>query len=199
MTEPTVVKVNTGADFLAALPRLTGMTAPESCFIVLFEGSRTLGAARVDLPPLEQLSKPGPELEQWLRQLGAIAAKAESSVIVVQTEAALSSRPEASPHGVITAVIADVFSAAGLSVRDALVMGSDGWASFAGDTDHPELHPLDQVTQSPLHDPSAELLDVEAWRAMHPDKTSEDPEQINSLADQMAAGQSATHPKEKTR
>lgn len=69
-------------------------------------------------------------------------------------------------------------------MRDALAVGSDGWASFVG-TDFPELRALDEITGSPLHDPDHEPLTVKAWRAEHPGRTAEGPEGINELADRM--------------
>ncbi len=182
----TVLKATSSADFLAALPRLTGMTAPESLFVVLFEGSRTLGSARIDLPPAEQMADPGDEIAAWLRAVAEIALKGDAAAIVVQTDAELSKQPVSSPHGALTGVLADVLHAAGCSVRDALAVGSDGWASFVG-TNFPQLHSLDEITGSTLHDPEHELLTVDEWRTQHPGRTTEDPEEIASMAAQMRA------------
>ncbi|KIP53820.1 DUF4192 family protein [Leucobacter komagatae] len=184
--QPTVLRATSSADFLAALPRLTGMTAPESCFVVLFDGKRTLGAARIDLPPLEQLERPGDEIEHWLRQVAEIALKSDAVAVVVNTDAQLSKQPVSSPHGTLTGVLADVLHAAGASVRDALAVGSDGWASFVG-TNFPQLHSLDEIQQSPLYDPDHVLLGVDEWRAQHPGRTAEDPDEITNMAAQMCA------------
>lgn len=185
-TQPTILRATNSADFLAALPRLTGMTTPESCFVVLFDGKRTLGAARIDLPPLEQLEKPGPEIEHWLLQITQIALKGDAVAVVVQTDHLLSKQPVSNPHGALTGVLADVLHAAGASVRDALVVASDGWASFVG-TNFPELRCLDEITSSALHDPDYEPLGIEAWRAQHPGRTAEDPNEITNMAAQMCA------------
>jgi hypothetical protein len=184
--QPTVLRATSSADFLAALPRLTGMSAPESCFVVLFDGKRTLGAARIDLPPLEQLERPGDEIAAWLRQVAEIALKGDAVAVVVQTEAQLSKQPVSSPHGTLTGVLAYVLHTAGASVRDALVVASDGWASFVG-TNFPELRSLDEITSSALHDPDYEPLGIEAWRAQHPGRTAEDPNEITNMAAQMCA------------
>lgn len=186
--QPTVLRATSSADFLAALPRLTGMTAPESLFVVLFEGSRRLGSARIDLPQeLEkQLKSPGDEIAAWLRTVAEIALKGDAVAVVVGTEAVLSRQPVSSPHGALAGILADVLHAAGASVRDALAVGSDGWARFVG-TNFPELHSLDEITGSTLHDPEHELLSVDEWRAQHPGRTTEDPEEIASMAAQMRA------------
>lgn len=187
MTEPTILRATTSADFLAALPRLTGMRAPESLVVVLFARNRTLGAARLDLPPLAHLESPGAEIAAWLRAVAEIALRGEAAAVVVQTGAELTERPMTSPHGRLTAVLADVLHEAGVSLRDALAVGSDGWAGFVG-TDFPELRPLTEIKGSPLHDPSFAPLGVDEWREQHPGRTAEGPEQISELADRIAAG-----------
>ncbi|MFA5606107.1 MAG: DUF4192 family protein [Leucobacter sp.] len=184
MSSPTILRAASSADFLAALPRLTGMYAPESLFIVLFDGKRTLGSARVDLPSLEQLEHPGPEITAWLHTVAEIALKGDAAAVVVYTGAELSNQPLSSPHGMLAGVLVDVLHAAGASVRDALVVGSDGWASFVG-TNFPALCSLDEITSSPLHDPSFVPLRVDEWRDQNPDRTAEDPNEISELADQM--------------
>lgn len=130
--QPTVLRATSSADFLAALPRLTGMRAPESLFLVLFDGNRTIGSARIDLPQLEPLENPGDEIAAWLRTVAEIALKGDAVAVVVKTDALLSKQPVSSPHGALTGVLADVLHAAGCSVRDALAVGSDGWASCVG-------------------------------------------------------------------
>lgn len=184
---PTILRATGSADLLAALPRLTGMTAPESCFIVLFDGKRTMGTARIDLPErlADQLGSPGPELETWIRQVAELAIRSLGPlVVVVDTASLLTEQPEASPHGVLTAILSDVLQAGGAPVRDALVVGSDGWVSFMG-SDQPELRPLDEISASLLHDPSLVPAQLDEWRAEHPGRTADDPEAIEALAAQM--------------
>lgn len=192
MTEPTILKAASSADFLAALPRLTGMTAPESLFLVLFDGNRTLGAARLDLPErlAVQLECPSEEIAVWLRAASEIALRGDGAAVVVQTAGELSQRPAASPHGTLAAVLADVLQSVGARLVDVLVVGSDGWASWA-DTDQPGLRALDEITSSPLHDPEHVALGVDDWRAQNPGRTAESAEEINELADRMAAGSDA--------
>lgn len=187
--QPTILRATNSADFLAALPRLTGMRAPESLFVVLFDGKRTLGAARVDLPERlgEQLENPGPELATWLKAVAGLALKGDSAVIVIDTASRLTKRPEQSPHGVLTAVLANALRAAGVSLKDALVVGSDGWASFADGAERPDLNWLEDITQSPLHDPDHETVPLDEWRAEHPGKTAESPDEIDELAARMCA------------
>ncbi|WP_125098680.1 DUF4192 family protein [Leucobacter chromiireducens] len=190
---PTVLRAASSADFLAALPRLTGMSAPESCFVVMFDGKRTQGAARIDLPERleEQLGTPGPELEAWIRQVAELAIRSLGPVVVViDTASLLTEQPAASPHGVLTAILNDVLQAGDVPVRDALVVGSDGWASFMDDSrDQPELHSLDEIGASPLHDPEHRPLPVHEWRAEHPGQTAEGAEVIEAFAAQMRGRQ----------
>lgn len=194
-TTPTILRATSSADFLAALPRLTGMSAPESCFLVMFgsgeRSKRTIGTARIDLPErlAEQLGSPGPELEAWTRQVAEIAAMSGGPVaVVIDTASPLTEQPAASPYGLLTAILNDVLQAGGAPVRDALVVGSDGWTSFMG-SDQPELHSLDEIGASLLHDPSFVPAQLDEWRAEHPGRTAEGPDAIAALAAQMRGGQ----------
>ncbi|MBL3698992.1 DUF4192 family protein [Leucobacter luti] len=188
---PTILRATSSADFLAALPRLTGMSAPESCFVVMFDGKRTTGTVRIDLPERleDQLGTPGPELEAWIRQVAELAIRSLGPVaVVIDTASLLTEQPAASPHGVLTAILNDVLQAGDVPVRDALVVGSDGWTSFMG-TDQPELRSLDEIGASLLHDPSFVPAQLDEWRAEHPGRTAEGPEAIEALAVQMRGGQ----------
>lgn len=190
---PTILRATSSADFLAALPRLTGMSAPESCFVVMFDGKRTTGTARIDLPERleEQLGTPGPELAAWIRQVAELAIRSLGPVaVVIDTASLLTEQPAASPHGVLTAILAELLQTGDVPLRDALVVGPDGWASFGGDgADQPELHSLDEIGASPLHDPAHRPLPVDEWRAEHPGQTAEGPEAIEALAVQMRGEQ----------
>lgn len=50
---PVVLKCRGTADFIAALPHMTGFTASDSVFLVIFTGNRATRALRVDLPDEE--------------------------------------------------------------------------------------------------------------------------------------------------
>lgn len=193
MTDPTVLRAVSGADFLAALPRLTGMDAPESCYIVRFgsgaQSRQATGTARIDLPEKlgDQIASafPGPELENWLRYATEIATRGVKTVVVVmQTESPLTDQPAVSPHGTLTAVVADILQAMEIDVIDALVVGADGWASFATN-DAPELCSLDEITSSRLYSPDHVALSIDEWRAQHPGQTAEDPSEIDELVSRM--------------
>lgn len=193
---PTVLRATSSADLLAALPRLTGMSAPESCFVVMFDGTQTIGTARIDLPKhlAEHLDSPSPELQAWLRCVAELAAKSGGPVaIVVNTTARLTEQPVASPRSVLTAILAGLLQASGIPVLDALVVGSDGWASFtsvlADSANQPELRSLDEISASPLHDPEHRSLPIDQWREQHPDQTADGPEAIKVLSAQIRGGQ----------
>lgn len=186
-TAPTVLRANNPADFLAALPRITGMDATECAFIVMFDGKRTIGAARIDLPPLDQLSAPSAETTHWFREVANLAARAAAVAVVVKTEQQLSARPATSPHGQLTWMTCNVLAALDRGPRDALVVGSDGWASFAGGTARPELRPLSAISSSPLHDPGLKNPSLDEWREAHPDQSTTAPEEIDAMAARMRA------------
>ena len=50
MRMPQIIRAETDADFIAMVPALLGMRPTRSLVLVMFEGSRSAGGARVDLP-----------------------------------------------------------------------------------------------------------------------------------------------------
>lgn len=184
---PTVLRAAGGADFLAALPRLTGMRAPNSAHVVLFgpgpRSSRTMGAARVDLPTRDQLDDQV-AAAIWAARVVEVASQvpgAEACVIVLDTEEELTERPAASRAGLTALLLQAAADGAGLVLRDLLAQGPDGWAEMLQGR-KARLRPLAEIAASPLHDPDALLLSVDEWRAQHPGQTSEDPEEVRRIA-----------------
>ena len=47
-----VLRCSTSAEFLGALPHLTGLTYEPGIFVVIFRGSRAGQCVRFDLPPI---------------------------------------------------------------------------------------------------------------------------------------------------
>lgn len=71
-------------------------------------------------------------------------------------------------------------------MRDALVVTSDGWASFVK-TNFSKLHRLNVITSSTVHDPEHEPLAVDERLVQHPGRTIKDLEEIAKMAEQMRA------------
>ncbi|MHA3724153.1 hypothetical protein ACXR2T_09770 [Leucobacter sp. HY1910] len=198
-TTPTVLRATNSADFLAALPRMTGINAPNSCHVVLFGGkpnnsntrtNRTLGSARLDLPTSDQLSDPA-AMMAWAAQVATLSARADSAVIVLDTDATLPGSPSDSPYGLLAMLVklaGEALVGAGSvhtpKFKDVLLVGANGWASLLNHGPA-TLRSLDEITSSPLHDPNHKALSLDDWRAAHPDQTTEDLTEIDSMTDRM--------------
>ena len=52
-TPPTVIKARTPADMLALVPHLVGYSPRNSLVMMMFDGRRTCGAIRIDIPTVD--------------------------------------------------------------------------------------------------------------------------------------------------
>ncbi|MFT4219855.1 MAG: DUF4192 family protein [Microbacterium sp.] len=144
---PTILKSSNAADFLASLPTLAGYTAHDSLLVVPFEGNRTRGAMRLDLPAHDDT-----------------ASHERLAAVVVGT---LSRMPRC--DGVILVVYVDqpfavagiaweslwrqldaAVESAGFHSLDALCVAADGWGSWHDPDVPPTGNPLSQIDESPL-------------------------------------------------
>lgn len=190
-SKPTVLRAASGADFLAALPRLTGMRAPDSAYVVLFgtgeDAKRTLGAARIDLPGDVQLDDLA-SAASWAAQVVGVARhvpSAGSAVIVIDAEQELTESPADSPAGFMSLLLFGAAEEAGLELRDLLAQAPDGWAEMLLGR-RARLRDLGEIAASALHDPTAQTQGLDEWRAQHPGQTFEDPDEVRLFAERMA-------------
>lgn len=157
---PTILKAESSADFLAAFYRMAGVNAPESCFIVKFEGNRSVGTARVDL--LESLNNKDAAVE-WISSVAEIAQAGSRVAIVLIAKDAISEYPLQSKAGIIATLLSLAIEYVGTTeILDVYVIGSDGWASVQGDAD-PQRHELDAIKESPLYVEES-YPSIEEWR-----------------------------------
>ena len=143
----TVIRNATSADLLAALPELVQRDPSQSVVLIAFRGKRTHAALRFDLP------------SSGLKRFAATAVGtfckipgAEDVVPVVCTDDRVDTRGE------LLETLVRRFRQAGFPVRDALAVGSDGWAShFDPDA---RVHPLVEIEEAAARlalDPPAPL------------------------------------------
>lgn len=181
----TTLKAKSSADFLAALPRLTGMIAPGSIYLVPFTGARAAGSVRTDLPTARMLTGDSVfEFKLWMREFAKLAAMFDTAAIIMHTTETLTEQPWDSPHGRLAGALSELFASAETTVRELCVIGEDGWCSFATEQT-PQLCSHEEILHSPLYDPELQLLDLNAWRAAHPGNTTEDAAEIRHLYDRM--------------
>lgn len=125
---PAVVKCGTPADLLRLVPVLVGVPIDDSVVLVLWSGTRTHGAMRVDLPPV----RPPHEHRAWARHvLGTVCRVegVEGVTAVVRTDDAFgpAGRP---PRADLLRALKQEAHRMGLDVRDLLCVAADGWGSL---------------------------------------------------------------------
>lgn len=190
MPEPQVLRASGGADLLAALPRLTGLLAPDSLFVVFLQEGRTTGTARIDLPAREQLDD-SPFLLDWVSQVGSIVDASDGAVLVIDSASFpvgdLGELDVSVPRGLASMLRLEA-STRGPKLLDVLAKGPDGWARLAGEESGTGLRPLDEIAASPLHDPGFVPQDLASWREDHPDQSAETAEGIAELTARVREG-----------
>lgn len=148
-TSPPVIRCETTADFLAALPRLVGFTAPDSLFIVLFSGSRAHGAMRVDLPDDETPTT----LDAYIAELIGWVSHAQQRhgtsrpAIVVSSALSFADAGEI-PWRRLAGRLDAGLERAGISPRELCCLAPDGWASYLDLAAPPDGYPLSIIDAS---------------------------------------------------
>jgi hypothetical protein len=155
--QQTVVRARTAADLLALVPSLVGMAPHRSLVLVVFHGSRTMGALRLDLP--------GPDaLHDLAGHAIGIVCRLDGADGVVPVVYADGPFPEA--IGAARTLLEDLLTSgrrAGLQVKDALCVADDGYGSLL-DPELPETgRPLSELPEPSGLPP---LLDVDAATAL---------------------------------
>ncbi|WP_336660739.1 DUF4192 family protein [Leucobacter sp. USHLN153] len=147
-----VVRCTTTADFLAALPRLTGFTACNSIFVVCFSGSRSGQAVRIDLPETEEPQ----DSRAILDFISELASDIESSsglpcalAIVISTDDTFSALGDA-PWRRLARRIERRLRRDRVAVRELCVLAADGWVSFLDPRAPRSGRPLSEISASPI-------------------------------------------------
>lgn len=139
----TIIRAAGPADFLALVPHLLEYRPARSLVLIPFDGSRSLGALRLDLPEstavadLEATSASALGMVCKVRSVDAVAA-------VVYTDHVLGAEG-VPPHHALAAALTAQAHVCGLRVSAALCVGPDGWASYLDDEDPPRRHPLSEI------------------------------------------------------
>lgn len=137
----TVVRATSSPAFLSLVPHLLECTPHRSLVVVPFGEGRSLGAMRVDLPP--EGDRPIEEgVASTVVGMACKVTRTDSVAIAVYTDRSVSENAGAPHTGLVDAVRARA-DICGLRVIDALVVGSDGWASYLEPAAQP--HPLTDI------------------------------------------------------
>ena len=162
----TIVKAQTPADLLAFAPHLLGYTPTRSVVFMLFDGNRTCGALRMDLP-----EDPSPAM---LKEFANVAFGTIARVPDVRSIAPVIFTDEAFgddsliPHHDLFEVLGRRGRHMGFPFKEAFCRAADGWASYLDKVTPRGGRPLREVLESTV----TELVPPEA-RAGAGDQHSE--------------------------
>lgn len=150
---PELIRCETTADFLAALPRLVGFTATNSLFIVFFNGKRSSASLRVDLPARRDQGS----VTRYLDELCDLindhkSAHGESAPVAVisSAEAFAESvaRTGSAPWQYFATRLERRLAREGSPARELCLIAPDGWMSYH-DPAAPRLgRPLSELAES---------------------------------------------------
>lgn len=149
---PSVLKCETTADFLAALPQLAGFTAPNSIFIVFFSGKRAGSAARIDLPSHED-SNDVPSLLDFisavLHKAGAAGNASAAPAIAITCEQTFASAGGA-PWRKFARRLERQLTRDHIRPRELCCIAPDGWVSYFDPAAPQKGNPLSAIEESPI-------------------------------------------------
>ncbi|WP_127473849.1 DUF4192 family protein [Microbacterium sulfonylureivorans] len=122
----TIVKAAGAAEFLSLVPRMLGYVPTRSLVMIPFEGSRSIGAMRFDLPDGE----PDAVDRVAATVIGMVCRLPDADAVaaIAYTDAGFSDG-EGMPHADLFRALERRAHACGLGLTDALCVGGDGWGS----------------------------------------------------------------------
>ena len=142
----TIITAASAAQFLSLIPRMLGYLPTQSVVLVPFDGSRSLGALRFDLPAASDSD----EIDRIAATLIGMVCRlpeADGVAIVTYTDAAFAE--SGMPHRDLTTALQRRAEDCGIHVGDALCVGTDAWGSQF-DPLCPEFgRPLDELDDEP--------------------------------------------------
>jgi hypothetical protein len=139
----TIIRAAGPARFLSLVPHLLGFAPSRSLVLVPFEGRRSIGAMRFDLPD-------GAEDDEIDRMaatcVGMVCRLADADAVALVVYGGEAVRPlGALPHEQLVRAVTRRADACGLELRDALCVAVDAWASYLDPTVPPTLHDLAEL------------------------------------------------------
>jgi hypothetical protein len=141
----TLMKASSAADFLALVPHLLGFQPARSLVLVPFDGSRSLGAMRIDLPddPTDEVALDG--FASSIVGMVCRVAHADGFAAVVYTDASAGTE---FPERATADAVAWHADACGLRLVDALYVAADGWGPYPGPHTPGDVRSLDELERA---------------------------------------------------
>lgn len=147
---PEIIRAGTDADFIALLPALVGMRLERSLVLVTFAGTRTIHAARFDLPPRRDTRTLRPLADACV-SLAARTPGADGVSVVVVTDSTFEEERGIPWHELARAVDTRM-GRAGFRVVSMLCRAADGWGRYDARShdrsDDRGPWPLEEITGS---------------------------------------------------
>ena len=122
----TVIRASDSADFLAVVPHLAGFRPRDSLAVVLFDGKRSLGVMRLDLPHGGDI----PRIAATMIGMMCRVERADAVVFVTYTDDPLRTADGVLAQQDLLDALLDRAHACGLWVKDALCVAQDAWGSY---------------------------------------------------------------------
>lgn len=140
----TIIKAADAAEFLSLVPRMLGYQPTESLVMIPFEGKRSLGAMRVDLP-----TDPAAVDSAAATIVGMVCRLPDADAVaaVVYTGDAFSG--SGMPHASLLDALERCAQACGLHTSDVLCVAGDGWGSRFDPDCPPSGRPLAELDFAP--------------------------------------------------
>ncbi|WJL97080.1 DUF4192 family protein [Microbacterium sp. ET2] len=156
----TIVKAATAAEFLSFVPRMLGYVPTDSVVLIPFQGTRTLGAMRIDLPAVADTDAAAATYVGLVCRIEA----ADALAVVVFTDERFDGG--SAPARALAEGIRARADSSGLRVVDMLCRASDGWASYLDADTPPGGRPLPEILDadaSPADRAGLPLADGDQW------------------------------------
>ena len=147
---PRVLKCRSTADFLAALPHFIGYTATDSLFVILFSGSRTGRAIRIDLPQDESAEQVDPLLDFICDILHELDVTSESAPAIAITCSRTFAECGGPPWSALARRIERRLIDEEIGLRELCCLAPDGWIGFLDPAAPRAGRPLSEIAESPI-------------------------------------------------
>lgn len=141
-----ILRCSTTADFLAALPLLTGFTDENSLFIVLFQGRRGGNVLRMDLPETQSRRDIQVLLDGIIALMNETGAGEQGPAIVLTTSQRFADTV-GPPWGRLAHQLKRRFHREGWRLRELAVIAEDGWCGLLSESKGIR-RPLSEIAES---------------------------------------------------
>ena len=163
---PHVLRCESTADLLAALPRLVGFTATNSLFVLFFAGKQSGNAIRIDLPESEDpriLTQFIEDLDSSLQDIDDSFGASEPAIVIASAQSFADAG--GAPWRRLARSLKRRLERNGVKLRELCCLAPDAWVSYL---DHaaPALgRSLDEIAASPIAEVRGSSPDLEALGA----------------------------------